>query len=506
MGEEIQRQLRLLLKETWRRRIRIGLAFASIALAVTAAGAVWPKTYSSSTTVLVEETNIIDPLMAGRAVRADMRDHYENAQEVIYSRSLLRGVLESGGWLSPDSGPAEVSQQLDAIKQRVIVSNPGENLVEIQYRDSDPDRAFETVREIAQRFIDDMRASKSQESTAAFNFIDRQVKEYEAELEATQQKIRALREANPLAQPGSDREVAQRMNTLRGEIDDIEQRIREARIRETTLTEQLSGEAEVAELSTVLDARRQRIADLQRELDTLRLSYHETYPDIVRIKEQLADLRKAVAANPSGGGGTALGEKTRENPVFQKLQAELYTVRGELRLLDMRRAGLDAKLAETIDRASEVQNMQAEYEKLDRDYQVNRDIYQDLLRRRENARVSVSLDSDQQALTLRVNEPAYRPHDPSGPRMLHFAIGGVVLGAGLPVGLLFGVLLVDPRVRSSARLIEGNGIQVLETIPHMDTASERRRHRLGTLFAGFLVVAGMAGVVLALIGRQIGVL
>ncbi len=507
MGDELQQQLRLLIKEVCRRRIRISLGFALIALLATGAGAVWPKSYSSSTTILVESKNIVDGLMAGRAARGDIQNQYENAREVIYSRSLLRGVLEEGGWVTPDSGPQEVAEQIESIRQRITVTNPGDNLVQVDYRDGDADRAYETVRAIAQRFINEMRSGRSQESVAAYEFIDRQVKQYEKKLEKTQEEIRALRKANPLAQPGSDREVTQRMNELRTEIDDMEQDIREARLREKTLTEQLSGEAEVSMLSTALDARRARIAQLQEELETLRLSYHETYPDIVRIKEKLAQLQRDVEQNPDAGSGSgmSLGGNARDNPVYQKLQEELYTVRGEIGLLESRKGDLESKLAETVARSGEIQGLQGEYEKLARDYEGNRDIYQDLQRRRENARVSVNLDSEQQALTLRISEPAYRPHDASGPRMLHFAVGGMVAGAGIPIGLLFAFLLVDPRVRSAERLTRDNGIQVLETIPHMDTVRDRRLRNLGTFFAGLIVIAGVTGVIVALVGRKLGI-
>ncbi|WP_067561406.1 XrtA system polysaccharide chain length determinant [Halofilum ochraceum] len=507
MGDELQQQLRLLIKEVWRWRIRVSLGFALIALLATGAGAVWPKSYSSSTTILVESTNIVDGLMAGRAARGDIQNQYENAREVIYSRSLLRDVLEAGGWITPESPQRDVAEQIEAIRERITVTNPGDNLVQVDYRDGDADQAYETVRAIAQRFLDEMRAGRSQESVAAYEFIDRQVKQYEKKLEQTQEEIRALRKANPLAQPGSDREVTQRMNELRTQIDDLDQEIREARLRETTLTEQLSGEAEVSMLSTALDARRKRIAELQEELDTLRLSYHETYPDVVRIKEKLAELRRDVQQNPDAGSGGGLSfGATRDNPVYQKLQEELYTVRGEINLLSSRKGDLESKLVETIARSGEIQGLQAEYEKLARDYEVNRDIYQDLQRRRENARVSVNLDSEQQGLTLRVSEPAYRPHDASGPRMLHFAVGGMVAGAGIPIGLLFAILLVDPRVRSAERLTRDSGTQVLETIPHMDTVGDRRLRSLGTFFAVLIGVAGVAGVIAALVGRQMGIL
>src|SRR3546814_17963166 len=54
---------------------------------------------------------------------------------------------------------------------------------------------------------------------------------------------------------------------------------------------------------------------------------------------------------------------------------------------------------------------------LNRDYDGNREIYQDMLRRREHARVPMGLDQETRGLTLRVHAPPTIPLRPPG---LHF--------------------------------------------------------------------------------------
>ena len=47
-----------------------------------------------------------------------------------------------------------------------------------------------------------------------------------------------------------------------------------------------------------------------------------------------------------------------------------------------------------LDRSRRIAASESALAELTRDYEVNRDIYQDLLKRRENARVSMNLDEE----------------------------------------------------------------------------------------------------------------
>jgi len=470
---------------------------------------------------------MIDPLLEGRAVRADV---YMNAQQALKSQTLLRQVAEERGLIDAETSPKRARQEIEALKERIEVKRAGrrENLVEIIYSGRDPGSAHATARLLAEVFIGEMRAAKSHESESAYQFIDAQVQKYKKKLKNLKQQMRELEEKNPRAQPNSEQEVSDRVRELRAQIDELERDIQATQIREKTLESQLSGEAEIAQLTTAMDKRRQRIAELEDKLAELRLRYHETYPDIQRIKQQLSELRSSVrqgegdqaagsgASDGSGQGATPGGEpqagsnqradsRLRQNPVYQELQAELYNVRSELKLKRTRKADLQAKLNRAVEREGEVREVQAKYEKLKRDYNVTQDIYQDLLGRRENARVSVNLDSSQQAST-KVTEPAFRPRTPSGPGVMHFAIGGLVLGAGLPLGLLFGLLMIDPRVRSAERLSEETGLAVLETIPHIADQRERRRAAWATFMTAVLILLTLAGGAAAIAAGFLGYL
>jgi hypothetical protein len=149
----------------------------------------------------------------------------------------------------------------------------------------------------------------------------------------------------------------------------------------------------------------------------------------------------------------------------------------------------EAILNAELDRSRRIVASESALAELTRDYEVNRDIYQDLLKRRENARVSMNLDEEKRGLTFRIQDPAIMPLRPSGLRFMHFAIAALVLGIALPLGFVFGVTRYDPRIRSAMQL-EQLGIPVLAAVPLYTTRSDRNRERM-RLAIILLLVAGV---------------
>src|SRR5690606_38235764 len=106
-------------------------------------------------------------------------------------------------------------------------------------------------------------------------------------------------------------------------------------------------------------------------------------------------------------------------------------------------------------------------------------IYQDLLRRREAARVSMNLDRTQEGVTMRVEEPAFLPHRAMAPPLTWFSSGGILLGIVLPFGILFGARQADPRIRHPSVIGERLGIATLGVIRHLHTPREVSMEALG---------------------------
>lgn len=490
--QEVLSRLPTVWGELKRNALLLALIFAVIALLALGIGLLWPKKFVSATTILVGEGNIIAPLMEGRAVATSVGDRARIASEVIFSRRLMEDVLTTGGWSASNPDALARERIGEEIKQRTLIDSPGENLIQISYHDSQPERAFKVAQRFADLFISESLAAKERESREAYEFIAARVDEYHAKLTEAEDKLKAFRAGNLDARPGTDVDVRERISQIRGRIETARTDLAEMQMRETSLQAQMSGEAEVSDVRSRASQTRLRLLELQNQLDTLLLDYTDSYPDVVRLRHQIDDLKAVLRREETAqANGTANDDAATSNPLYQQLRSDLAKVRSEMAALRARIGDNEGIMQEELERGRRVADSEAALAELTRDYEVNRDIYQDLLRRRENARVSMNLDAEQRGLSFRIQEPAALPLRASGLRLLHFAVAGVLMAIAVPLLILFLLVQLDPRARHAGQLAELSGLPVLVSIPEYQTRSDQRKQRLRLWMAAVIVLSAL---------------
>lgn len=484
---------RTLLNETFNSRRFLVATFVFVNVALLAAGLLWPKAYTASTSILVDERTIIQPLMQGAAVATDALDRSRNAREVIFGRKIMDAILEYGGWLKANPSIEEREALIEEIKKRTLITIVGKNILRIEYKDSEPERAFRVTEKVAELFMQESIAAKAAESRAAFDFIDKQTQEYQDKLTRAESELKELRSATLESNIGSESEVTTRLNELRTRIEGTQQELREAEVMESSLERQVSGEAESTTDILREGQYRTRIGELESKLDTLRLSYHDTHPDIVQVKQQIQALTENLNSerarrDQSRRSGKGNDSTPVNNPVYQQLRRDQSQNQSQMDALTARLADLKRQLQDQLSRGKRMHSGDARLAELTRDYQINRDIYQDLLRRRENARVSMNMDRERQGLSFKIQEPVSMPSAPSGLRFSHFVLGGLVLGLMLPLLLLYGRLQLDPRIRTGSAIAIAHKFPVVAVVPHLWTPAELKTLRTELVFLSLIVV------------------
>lgn len=476
--------VKLTIKDCYKYKSLIVLVFTVVSLSVLTVGVFWKKHYKSESLIYVDNRNVIQPLMKGTAVTVESVDIARNAKEIILGSQILNRVLENSGWDIANLTPIELERVIEEVKKVTKIKKVGDSLIKIEVTTSNAKLAYLTTKNMSEYFVNTGKNNKIEESRSAYSFIEKQAAEYLEKLTVADEKIKKFQTDNPDARAGSQERVTGRIAVLQRKYEDAKLELRETEIKKISIKNQLSGEAAVTVSQSREGKYRKRITDMENQLESLLLTFTETYPDVVRLRRQIEDLKSKLSAEvkerdrairiAKKTGETYLDSSIATNPIYQELRSSLSLAETSIDILKARRLEIKELLDVEYDRIRRIQEGDAMMQALTRDYDVNQNIYQELLRKRESARISRSLDAQQKGATFSILEPAKLSLRAYGLRFMHFAIMGLVLGIALPVSVIFFLIQIDGKVRSSRYISETFGVPVLTEVPRFFNDKEHQ--------------------------------
>jgi polysaccharide chain length determinant protein (PEP-CTERM system associated) len=505
--------LTMLVKEGKRRILMLTALFAVTAILGLGIGLSLPKRFDAQTILLAEASNIIKPLMEGRAVATGVSEQVAITTQVVLSRKILRELLLFGGWVdappAPQPLPIQEEQLLQKLKARIKIDSPREEMIRIAYHDTDPARTLKMANRLAEIYMRESTASKERESRDAYDFIDKQVKEYGNKLADSHEKVLSYYRgeekaaATPSPTPTPTPAVP---GVTRPKVSPDQ--LAAWRAEETTLAAQLARTRAAAptrqDLRQSVEQYRNRSSQIQAELDRLLATYTENHPDVKRVRRELAatnqDLLRAEQA-ATAGERAAANASALDDEVTAAARARLESVRARISAATGRRPVAHAPRLAAAKEVPVVEEMRGvgtdtTLSELLRRYEATRDMYQDLLKRRENARVSMELDAQHRGFTLRVHEPAEMPAAASSLRLMHLSLIGLFCAVMVPFAFLFLIVKFDRRVRTPQQIERLARVPLLVSIGYAPAQRDRSRRRARGL-AVALMVAGVFAVYIA---------
>lgn len=496
--------LRAVKLELYRRRVAAAIVFMLVTAAVLTVGYVTPKSYTSQAVLYADQSNILQPLLRGQAEVTQL-DRINEARELIQSRSFLELVALDTGLISELDSDQKRNTVISALRKTVKLQVSNRNFLELSYTSRDPDQSFQVLSTVLSRFVERTVRKKRSESQGAFEFIDSQVKSYQRQLEEAEQRLKEFKSNN---QDGTEGNVRGRIETLRADIENLKLEILQTESEIRLTRQQLANEEPVRRV--VVDpgksSAERRLATLYQELDALLLKYHDRHPDVVSVKDQIQDLKRKIATEGDQDREGAVTE-VLENPVYQNLKQQLADGTTRLAVQKNRLASLERLLEEAFARAERVAANQAELSELTRDYDVTRGVYEDMLQRRERARLSMTLDIQGEGVSYKIQEPASYPTHWDGLQLYQVGLAGPFLGSATVLGLLVALVMFDQRIRSprALHLALPESIPVLASIPHYRSAWRERLFRRDILLLGFILAVFMVGYLSVLVFSVMGI-
>jgi len=469
---DFEQLARSIVKHKW----FIALFFAVISLGLTTLGFFAQKQYSSYSTLLIERSSILTPLLDGAAVQKE-NEPGKVAKEAIYSRRTLTQLGQELGLLDGEVDTSAEESTLNMLKNKIAVSLDADRYLKVEFIENTAEKAFQGADVLTKIFIGQKQGGKSRESEGAYNFIDNQVKGYHKKLLEAEDRLKGFRAKKLASGTTSEEAITQRVERLQEMLDQASLDLKEAYIQKSSLQRQLKGEVRTSVSLSRQSQYVNRIQQLKDELARLRLNYQESYPDIVDLKHQIADQEKLMRQekrNSEVRGSIGLDDSIRVNEVYQDMKLRLSNANTQVATLQVRVNEMKKNIANERKKGKQVSDVDAQQAELMRDYTVNKDIYEDLLRRREKARVSMDVESDASHSGITLYEPAFMPVTPVGLRFIHYIAVGLVMGLGLPLAALYLLQIVGTKVKSDQFLTANMKIPVLASVESIRNDIEMR--------------------------------
>jgi len=497
--QEILQQVISYLRGMWHRRW-IGLAAAWLA-AVIGVVVVYriPEKYEASARVYVDTESLLRPLLAGLAIQPNLDQQVALISRTLVSRPNVEKLLRLADL---DLGVSTASQRDDLIDSIVrgikLEGSTASNLYVISFRDANPAQARKIVQSLLTIFVESSLGDKRQDTQTAVKFLDDQIRHYDENLRASENKIKDFR-LKYLGVASRDADYFTRMTNLAADIQSAKLELQAAEESRSAYQREMTDKppplipdtADVEQAATPeLDA---RIEALKRDLDTLLRKYTDQHPDVIATRHlidelqtqrtaELAARRKALAASPRRAQAQA------ENPVSQQMRISLIDSSANVAALRAKLEGLQSQYQQLKSQAQLVPEIENEYTQLVRDYDIQKRTYDNLVSRRESALMGKDVQESGGAQFRVIDPPRVSPQ-PVSPNRLALLGAAFAFAIGLGAFASFVASQIMPTFHDSRTLREVAKRPILGMVSMLPTDSLRRLARRNAwLFAG-----GMTG-------------
>ena len=495
----------------WKRRWVMLLGAWAVAIPGWLVVASMPSVYESSSRIYVDTTNVLQPLLRGIAVQSNLEAQVQLMKQTLLSRPNLLEVARKTDYDLSARGPAEMESLLNSIQRRTFVASNREDIFWISFQDTKPERARDVVQALLTIFVESNLGQSRQDLDTAEEFIDRQIADYEARLEEAENRLAQFKQEHIDVVLGEGSYLT-RATAATETMERLEEDLSVAIAQRDLLRRELADIPEFLPAALTNtgppDDTQYRIVELEAQLRQLLSQYTDRHPDVITLQRQLDALlekqRQAqVAAAEAGPGLDTATDAGSPNPVYSQVKLQLIQIETQIENIRRRAATARGEAEALAAKAESVPQVEAEFQRLNRDYDIIKGRHDELLSRRESARMSRSRDAVGQEVQYRLIEPPIVPSKPTGPNRPLFLMAVLVLSLAAGAGLALLLVILDTSFSTVVELRNYTGAPVLGAVS--DTRMRKTSRfvdlvALGCCAVGLVIVFGL----LLVIERQYG--
>lgn len=502
----------------WRRKWLIMLPTIAIAFAV--AIVVWrlPNVYESETLLTVRPASISDAIVP-QLSDSDLTIRINNIGQEVMSRSSLEPLIETYNLYAVERRRGE---PMDALVERMRASdisvklntsrNDVTNGFKLTFRGPDPRTTQAVTAQLASKYVTAQTKAAGEESALTKDFFQQKLEQAKQELDAIDQRRLQFMQARVGSLPSETASLIGQLTGLREQQKTLITEIGRLGDQRTSITNMVSSLSKARE-QQILDVAEQvgdpkatlayaelvkRKAQLEADKQNLLTTFKPKAPEVVAVQNQMNSVQRQMDEMVEEGKRKVEDKRKqlqgRVDPQLDEYKGNVARIDSEVARQQRALAQAESQIVEIERRINGVPGTDVGLEAINREYESKKSIYDDFLKRSQNAGIVADVAANSQGETIGVIDAANMPERPVAPNRPVLLVLGLLLGLG--AGLAAAALFEVPRlltIQTTEDAEHYTGLPVLVSLPNLLTPREQRRLK-ARRFA-----LGLAGVVFTVV-------
>ncbi|MGB9103124.1 MAG: Wzz/FepE/Etk N-terminal domain-containing protein [Terriglobales bacterium] len=448
-----------------------------------------PNRYTSETTVLVDQQKVPDNFVKP-VVTEDLNGRLATMQEQILSRTRLQPMIERFGLFKADQGKVPMEVLVDRMRKLITVTplraNEGVRRGDmpgfsISFTAENARLAQQICAEITSMFMSENLKAREQSAMGTTDFLISQLDEAKHELDSQDSKLAQFKMKYTGQLPEQEQTNLSMLATLNSQLDATTQMLARAQqdktYSESLLAQQTAAWQASSRTTANPDTLEHQLSALQSQLVTLQSKYTDDHPDIIKLKREIARLKKALSENASASDALskdAYKVGLTQPPELQQLRLQIHQLESVVKERSSEQQRLRQQIGLYQSRVQLSPKVEEEYKQLTRDYTTAQKFYDDLLNKKTQSEMATNLERRQQGEQFRVMDPPNLPETPTYPKRWQFAGFGVLGGLGIGLAAVVILEFRDKVVRTESDVEYYLKLPTLAMVPLVGAAAAHR--------------------------------
>lgn len=478
----------------WRFRWRALLAVWFVSAAGWAGVYLMPPVYEASARVYVDTENALRPLLQGIAASSNVMNEVTIVTREMLSRPNLAEVARATDLDLRANNDKEFEELLNSLQRRIQVTGNRDNIFSISYQDPNRSKAVSVVDSLVTTFVEKSLGADRTEASQAQTFLRQQISDYEARLTAAEDRLAKFKRENMAYMPDQTGDYFARLQSAEAELASTQSRLRLSQERRAELLRQIEGEEPVfgimpsAPVNSGSGFTGAKIRQLEAQLAELRLQYTDKHPQIGQILDTIELLKQQQederAATPAESGGPTPTSPLDLNPVYQNMRIQLTNTEVEIATLRAEYRQQQQQVATLKTLVDTVPQVEAELGRLNRDYDVVKAKYEQLLSQLETANIGEDVEDSFDEVQFRIIDPPFAGLAPAGPKRQLLLAGVLLLALGIGGVLTFFLNQLHPVFFTGRAVTAVTGLPVLGSVSLLMSPKDIWAKRMGRMQFG----------------------